>query len=198
MECPGPDLKSYLITQPEKPMAMMSVNQWAEQIIDALMLIHSMFDGCVHGDLRLENVLLDSSNLHNIKLSNISLRRQLTIELGSNCDTSLHLPPEAIRNRIYNVSSEIYCLGIMLWEMWHGKEAFEEQKGQELNVFLSRVEEGHRPPPTDLKTQTSVGWTELVSRCWANTVERSSLADCKSKIAEILANQKSSSMFSPH
>lgn len=74
--------------------------------------------------------------------------------------------------------------------MWHGKEAFEDLKGQELSVFLSRVEGGHRPPITDVTTQTSVGWTELVSRCWANTGERSSLVDCKSKIAEILANQK--------
>ena len=119
-------------------------------------------------------------------------QKKLTIELGSKrCDTFLHLPPEAVRNRVYNASSEIYSLGIMLWEMWYGEEAFLEMKGQDLEVFLVSVEEGRRPKVTDLTTQTSVWWYELISGCWAkNAAQRNTLADCKSAITAILANQK--------
>lgn len=137
------------------------------------------------------NVLLDSSNLRDVKLGNISLRRRLTIEHRSKCDTFLHLPPEAVRNRNYNASSEIYSLGILFWEMWCGKEAFDDLKGQEMEVFLSSVEGGHRPSLTGFTTQTAVWWSNLISGCWGKKAsERSSLADCKSAIARILANQK--------
>ena len=59
----GETLKYYLIDQPGNcpsvnPLSTLGVIQWAEQIVDALIAIHSMFKGCVHGDLRLENVLV--------------------------------------------------------------------------------------------------------------------------------------------
>jgi len=79
----------------------------------------------------------------------------------------------------------------MLWEMWHGKEAFFEMKGQDLEVLLVNLEEGHRPEFTGFTTQTSVLWSELMSRCWAkNATERNTLADCKSVITTVLASQK--------
>ena len=63
MERSGETLKEYLIDQPGNspsvnPSSTLGVIQWTEQIVDALMVIHSMFQGCVHGDLRLENVLV--------------------------------------------------------------------------------------------------------------------------------------------
>ena len=36
----------------------MGVIRWAAQVVEALLSIYSMFDGCVHGDLRLKNVLV--------------------------------------------------------------------------------------------------------------------------------------------
>ena len=62
-ECPGVDLKKHLIDQPrncpaKNPVATMDVIRWADQVVEALMSIYSMFDGCVHGELQLENVLV--------------------------------------------------------------------------------------------------------------------------------------------
>ena len=36
----------------------MGVIRWAAQVVEALLSIYNMFDGCVHGDLRLKNVLV--------------------------------------------------------------------------------------------------------------------------------------------
>ena len=63
MECSGESLKYYLVHKPENCPSMnssstLSVISWAEQIVDALLVIHDMVEGCVHGDLRLENVLV--------------------------------------------------------------------------------------------------------------------------------------------
>ena len=88
----------------------------------------------------------------------------------------------------YNASSEIYSLGIMLWEMWYGKEAFAELKGRSLEVFLVNVEEGHRPALARLNTQTAIKWSELIAGCWRKeAVERKALRDCASMIKAILS-----------
>ena len=54
-ECPGVDLKKHLIDQPrncpaKNPVATVDVIRWADQVVEALMSIYSMFDECVHGD----------------------------------------------------------------------------------------------------------------------------------------------------
>ena len=63
MERSGETLKHYLVDQAGNcpsvnPLSTLGVIQWTEQIVDGLMEIHSMFNGCVHGDLRLQNVLV--------------------------------------------------------------------------------------------------------------------------------------------
>ena len=68
MERSGETLKEYLIDRPGNCPSVnhsstLVVIQWTEQIVDALMVIQSMFQGCVHGDLRLENVLVGKISL---------------------------------------------------------------------------------------------------------------------------------------
>lgn len=79
MECPGETLKNYLIDQPGKcpsvnPLVTLGFIQWAEQIVDALMVIHSVSKECVHGDLRLENVLVGKHFMKLMNIYDISLR----------------------------------------------------------------------------------------------------------------------------
>ena len=57
----GQSLKSYLGSNPavaDNSLAIFNVISWAQQIVEALMVVHGTFQGCVHGDLRLENVLV--------------------------------------------------------------------------------------------------------------------------------------------
>ena len=63
----GGSLKTYLVehsgNNPEdNSMTVENVPRWAQQIVDALSVIHGTFQGCVHGDLRLENVLVSRGN----------------------------------------------------------------------------------------------------------------------------------------
>ena len=132
---------------------------------------------------------IDSSNPLNVKLSNISLTRQLTIDYESTCDEFVHLPPEAIRNMAYDTSSEIYSLGIMLWEMWYREEAFSELKGQSLKEFLTKVEEGHRPELQRSNTTVASKLSQLVEECWTkDAAKRRALEYCSSVIKDILSS----------
>ena len=46
-------------------MTTMVVIRWAAQVVEALLSIYRMFDGCVHGDLRLKNVLVRKYLVYN-------------------------------------------------------------------------------------------------------------------------------------
>ena len=63
----GGSLKTYLVEHSgnnpaDNSMTVANVPRWAQQIVDALSVIHGTFQGCVHGDLRLENVLVSRGN----------------------------------------------------------------------------------------------------------------------------------------
>lgn len=90
----------------------------------------------------------------------------------------------------YDTSSEIYSLGIMLWEMWYGKEAFSEMKGKSLKVFLTTVEEGYRPQLQQLNTQVAFKLSQLLEECWTkDATKRRALEYCTSVIRDILSSQ---------
>ena len=79
MERPGETLKKYLIEQPGKcpslnPLSTLRVIQWTEQIVEALMVIHSMSEQCIHGDLRLQNVLVGNNFMKIMNIYDTSLR----------------------------------------------------------------------------------------------------------------------------
>lgn len=89
----------------------------------------------------------------------------------------------------YDTSSEIYSLGIMLWEMWYGKEAFSELKGQSLKVFLSTVEGGHRPQLQRSNTTAAFKLSKLIEECWTkDAAKRRALEYCVSVIGDILSS----------
>ena len=63
----GESLKTYLVERSgnnpaDNSITVANVLRWAQQIVDALSVIHGTFQGCVHGDLRLENVLVSRGN----------------------------------------------------------------------------------------------------------------------------------------
>ena len=60
----------------------------------------------------------------------------------------------------------------MLWEMWYGKDAFSEMKGQSVKVFLTTVEEGYRPQLQQLNTQVAFKLSQLVEECWTKMPQK--------------------------
>ena len=76
-----------------------------------------------------------------VKLTNISSRRMIKINRDLpkiEIPYYTHLPHEVIVDppAAYTSSSEMYCVGILMWEMWTCKHAFEE----ELNVTEDEAE----------------------------------------------------------
>jgi eukaryotic-like serine/threonine-protein kinase len=95
-------------------------------ICDALSYIHS--HGIVHRDLKPENIMVDSQD--RVKLIDFGIARQegarrLTFaKLSQVMGTPDYISPEQVKGKRGDGRSDVYALGVMLYEMLTGKTPF--------------------------------------------------------------------------
>ncbi|MBZ5645925.1 MAG: serine/threonine protein kinase [Acidobacteriia bacterium] len=95
-------------------------------VCDALEYIHSQ--GVVHRDLKPENIMVDAED--RIKLidfgiaSNVGARRITFSRLSQTMGTPDYISPEQVKAKRGDARSDIYALGVMLYEMLTGKVPF--------------------------------------------------------------------------
>ncbi len=96
-------------------------------ICDALSYIHS--HGVVHRDLKPENIMIDAED--HVKLidfgiaGQIGARRLTFAKLSQVMGTPEYISPEQVKGKRGDARSDIYALGVMLYEMLTGKAPFE-------------------------------------------------------------------------
>jgi serine/threonine protein kinase len=95
-------------------------------ISNALEYIHS--NGVVHRDLKPENIMVDAED--NIRLidfgiaGNAGARRLTFANFSQNLGTPDYISPEQVRGKRGDARSDIYALGVMLYEMLTGTVPF--------------------------------------------------------------------------
>ncbi|MCB0319944.1 MAG: serine/threonine protein kinase, partial [Bdellovibrionales bacterium] len=127
----GQSLYSYL--QAHTVFTIRDVINIGRQIALGLQRIHCA--GIIHRDLKLENILLDESGMAKItdfgvsilqsslieevpseEISPDQLKRRAT-EAGKVVGTLHYLSPEYLSKRIFDVRTDIYALGVVLYEL---------------------------------------------------------------------------------
>jgi serine/threonine-protein kinase len=97
------------------------------QICDVLEYVHS--HGVIHRDLKPENIIIDASD--NIKLIDFGIAgstgaRRLTFGKFSNTmGTPDYISPEQVKGKRGDGRSDLYALGVMLYEMLTGRVPFD-------------------------------------------------------------------------
>lgn len=96
----------------------------AEAVLDALSAAHRV--GLVHRDVKPENVLLASDG--RIKVADFGLARAVTevtaTTTGTVLGTVAYLAPELVAHGTSDTRTDVYALGILLYEMLTGKQPF--------------------------------------------------------------------------
>lgn len=128
-----------------EPLAVDLVIRVACQLAEALRYAQSTVQNFVHRDIKPENVMLDRDN--NAVLSDFGLVRgeqfsKYTQE-GMMVGTPIYMSPEQVRGLIADGRSDLYALGVLLYECATGTPPF---VGDLHAVYYQHVNESPKPP----------------------------------------------------
>lgn len=119
----GTDLKAYI--KKHYPIPLPQVIDIMEQVLSAVATAHA--HGIIHRDLKPQNILIDENK--NVKITDFGIAVAVSQDSLTQTNTlmgSVHyLSPEQARGSIATKQSDIYSLGIILFELLTGKVPFE-------------------------------------------------------------------------
>jgi serine/threonine-protein kinase len=135
----------------------------AVAIARALEYIHA--HGIVHRDLKPENIMVDSED--RIKLidfgiaANVNSRRLTFAKFSQTMGTPDYISPEQVKGKRDDARSDIYALGIMLYEMLTGRVPF---SGPNAFVIMNDRLLNHPVPPREINPGISPQLQEIIYR----------------------------------
>ena len=137
-----------------------------DPVVEGLGAAHAA--GFIHRDVKPENVLIADDG--RIKIGDFGLARAVTssTSTGALIGTVAYISPELVLGRPADARSDVYSVGIMLYEMLTGRQPFEGEVP--IQVAYQHVN-GAVGPPSDLVPGLAGEVDELVQWCTANDPE---------------------------
>ena len=141
----GSTLRRHL-RQVDGPLPLSETSQYLRQIGSALQYAHN--EGFIHRDVKPGNIMLDKYG--DALLSDFGIARaaeSVTMTMGP-LGTPAYMSPEQILGQRVDHRTDIYSLGVVLFEMATGRRPFTSDKGTG-RTAAERVRDAHlhQPPP---------------------------------------------------
>jgi serine/threonine protein kinase len=147
-------------------------------VIRALVKIHK--ENVIHRDLHSRNILYLRVNDH-WYISDLGLCGPANKSLKSIYGNLPYVAPEVIIRKEYSHASDIYSIGILMWEISAGQPPFANRK-KDYYLAIDIVND-MRPK---IKSGTPLSYQELMEQCWdADPKKRPDIDTLWSKIYEI-------------
>ncbi len=158
---PGRTLKQVMLE--ERPLSQERAIDLAIQVLAAAGFAHKR--GVVHRDFKPQNVIVDDQD--RAKVTDFGIARAGASEMtetGSILGTAQYLSPEQAQGHATGASSDLYSIGVMLFEMVTGRLPFEADSAVAIAVqHLSQLP----PMPSDLRPDIHPGLEATILRALA-------------------------------
>jgi len=156
----GGDLKKFI--RRSEQLSVGKAISIAKQICDGLSEAHSL--GIVHRDLKPNNIMIDDSG--NAKIMDFGIARSIKAKgitgAGVMIGTPEYMSPEQVEGKEVDQRSDIYSLGVILYEMVTGGVPFEGD-----TPFTIGVKHKSEAPrnPKELNSQIPDDLSNLILKC---------------------------------
>jgi eukaryotic-like serine/threonine-protein kinase len=149
-----------LLAHSSIPFASAAV--WAADIASALDCAHRA--GIIHGDVKPSNIRVTEND--QVKLIDFGVARFASQVSGSDrvLGTPAYLSPEQIEGRKQDGRSDLFSLGVVLYEMITGVRPF---AGDSLGDVCAQILTAKPIPPTKINPSLPVAFDRIIARCLA-------------------------------
>jgi serine/threonine-protein kinase len=136
----------------------------ARQLCAGLAAAHQR--GVIHRDLKPANVMLDDAG--SVRLMDFGLAGIGTVE-DVRAGTPAYMAPEQLLGKDASARSDIYALGLVLFELYTGHRAF---PANTLNELIQQHQDGHVPRPSTVVTNLDPAVEHAILRCLESDPDR--------------------------
>lgn len=163
---PGEDLKSFIKRVGHLPTG--KAISIAKQVCEGLVEAHRL--GVVHRDLKPSNIMIDLEG--NARIMDFGIARSLKTKgltsTGVMVGTPEYMSPEQVEGKEIDRRSDIYSLGVILFEMLTGKAPFSGETPYSI-AFKHKTEPP--PDPKELNVQIPEKLSRVILKCMGKAKE---------------------------
>src|SRR5580658_4478595 len=159
----GKNLEQMLV---QGPISFANAAVWGADLASALAYAHRA--GIIHGDVTPNNIRITENE--QVKLVDFGVARFAAQVSGSDrvLGTPAYLSPEQIEGRRQDGRSDLFSLGIVLYEMITGVRPF---LGNSLGEVCAQILTANPIPPSKLNPSVPAALDRIIARCLAKNPE---------------------------
>ena len=136
---PGGNIYSLLPKNGISTISTQNIASIMKDVVSATYFLHHMYPPIIHRDIKPENVVLDNNMVAKLTDFGWSNYMQGDIKRTTVCGTPAYLAPEIINNQGHDEKVDIWCIGVLLFELITGLSPFQGDDVQTVKYNISRL-----------------------------------------------------------